>query len=149
MGTPRPHGGRARASNRLAHPQLAKTRRQRPVPNVVSVGRYEARARVRKPHRRVSALIQDIPLNETEIEQLADIPDDAQIDEATGALSPADRRTFARVRELLMKQLGSAAASRLWLVTACAAFRTTPLAAVAEGRAKRVLAVLESISEPV
>ena len=149
MGAPRPHGGRARASNRLGHPRLAKTRRQRPVLDVVNVGRFEARARTRKPHRTVRALVRDIPLNETEIEQLADIPDDAQIDEATCALSPADQRVFARVRELLMKQLGSAAASRLWLVTACAAFRTTPLAAVAAGRAKHVLAVLESISEPV
>jgi hypothetical protein len=89
-----------------------------------------------------------LPLDEADIEQMADIPDEQEIDRAAGPLTPADRTIFARVRELLAQQLGSSAAARLWLITACSAFATTPLAAVAAGRAKRVLATLESLSKP-
>lgn len=146
MGTPRPRGGRARASNGQADRPLVTPRHQRLAVDGAAEGRG-ARGYIRKAYRRNGGA-EPVPPDEAGLEKLADVPDDTQLEQAAGSLSESERKIFARVRQLLTERLGSPAAARLWLVTACSAFKTTPLAAVACGRGRRVLAVLEAQFEP-
>src|SRR5271156_4567773 len=133
MGTPRPHGGSVRVSNGHANRKPA-TRRPRLMgknaaePNT-ALSRFKKQSRLSEPA--------PLPLDDAGIEQMGDVPDEEQINQAAGPLTPVDRTAFARVRELLADQLGSAVTARLWLITACSAFGTTPLAAIAAGRAKQ------------
>jgi hypothetical protein len=83
-------------------------------------------------------------LADTQIEPVAGIPDEAQILEAAGDLSTADRSAFARTRRLLAQHLGSPAAARLWLITPSPGFVSTPLDAVSKGKAKAVLAMVKA-----
>jgi hypothetical protein len=82
--------------------------------------------------------------NDADPEQVAGVPDEGQIGQALGRLEPADRRAWQRLRKLLAQHLGSAAAARLWLVTPSPGFEATPLDEVRKGRAKLLLAMLES-----
>jgi hypothetical protein len=86
--------------------------------------------------------------DDTNLEQLAGVPDEDQISEAIGRLAPADRKAWRQLRKLLAQHLGSAAAARLWLVTPSPGFETTPLDEVRKGRAKLLLAMLESQWSP-
>jgi hypothetical protein len=81
-------------------------------------------------------------------EQVAGVPDEAQITETIGHLKPADSEAWQRLRQLLTQHLGSAAAARLWLVTPSPGFVTTPIDEVRKGRAKLLLAMLESQWSP-
>jgi hypothetical protein len=84
------------------------------------------------------------PVDDADIERVAGIPSEAQIEEAAGPLSPSDRDAFHKARRMLAEHLTSHAAARLWLVTPSAGFVTTPLDAIRNGQAKLVLAMLES-----
>jgi hypothetical protein len=84
------------------------------------------------------------PLDDSQIDQVAGIPDEAQMEEAIRSLLPADRQAFERLRELLAQHLGSHAAARLWLVSPAPGFETTPLDAIRRGHAKPMLEMLES-----
>lgn len=84
------------------------------------------------------------PLDDTQLPRVADVPNEAQIDEVAHHLSPADRKGFQRMRRLLAEHLGSHAAARLWLVSAGTGFETTALDAIRAGEAKLVLATLEA-----
>jgi hypothetical protein len=84
------------------------------------------------------------PVDDADIERVADIPSEAQIEETAGSLSRSDRDAFHKTRRMLAEHLTSHAAARLWLVTPSPGFVTTPLDAVRNGQAKLVLAMLES-----
>ena len=72
------------------------------------------------------------------------VPEESMITEATADLAPADRILVGRILSGLTAHLGSPAAARLWLVTQSPEFGTTPLTAIVDGKAKLVLALLES-----
>jgi hypothetical protein len=72
------------------------------------------------------------------------VPDENTITEATADLSPADRAVVGQILSGLTAHLGSAEAARLWLVSQSPEFGTTPLSAISEGKARLVLALLES-----
>jgi hypothetical protein len=98
----------------------------------------------KKPKKRASTRFRRESLDDIQIEQVAGIPDEAQILESAGDLSAVDRSAFARTRRLLAQHLGSHAAARLWLITPSPGFVTTPLDAVSRGKAKVVLAMVEA-----
>jgi hypothetical protein len=106
--------------------------------------RTTRRAAQKKPQKKASTRFRRESLDDTEIEQVAGIPDEAQILEAAGDLSAADRSALARTRRLLAQHLGSHAAARLWLITPSPGFVTTPLDAVSKGKAKAVLAIVKA-----
>lgn len=83
-------------------------------------------------------------LDDKQVEAVAGIPDDVEIDEVNRHLTPADRNTFLRVRQLLAEHLGSHAAARLWLVSLETGFEGTALEAIRAGKVQLVLATLES-----
>ena len=72
------------------------------------------------------------------------VPDESTISEATADLACADRTVVGQILSGLTAHLGSTEAARLWLVTQSPEFGTTPLAAISEGKARLVLALLES-----
>jgi hypothetical protein len=72
------------------------------------------------------------------------ISDEARIEQVAASLGTADQTAVRDILSMLEKHLGSAEAARLWLVTRSPEFGTPPLTAIAEGKAKLVLAVLES-----
>jgi hypothetical protein len=84
------------------------------------------------------------PFDEKQMESVAGIPDEAEIDEVAHNLGPGDRMIFKRVRRLLAEHLGSHPAARLWLVSPGTGFETTALDAVRKGQAKVVLETLNS-----
>ena len=81
---------------------------------------------------------------DAQLGQPTGVPDEAQLTAMVGRLDPKDRAAFTRARELLAQHLGSDAAARLWLVTPDTGFQTTALDAIRDGKAKLVLATLES-----
>jgi hypothetical protein len=70
--------------------------------------------------------------------------DEAQIERITGRLGSADQNAFSQIQSTLAAHLGSPEAARLWLITKAPEFGKSPLDVIADGRAKLVLAVLES-----
>lgn len=71
-------------------------------------------------------------------------PTGPEVQDVAATLDPPDRDAFQRILALLENHLGSPEAARLWLVTPSSEFVGTPLTAVTQGRAKLVLALLES-----
>jgi hypothetical protein len=102
------------------------------------------RASGRKPSARRKPRPTVSPLEDAQFPPVAGIPDQPEIDEVTGDLSPDDRKAFAEVLRLLAEHLGSHAAARLWLVSPGTGFETTALDAVRMGHAKVVLGTLDS-----
>src|SRR5689334_17249360 len=84
------------------------------------------------------------PLDDAHMGPVAGVPDETRITDAAGDLGSEDRDAFKQVRVLLAEHLGSDAAARLWLVTPGTGFETTALDAVRQGKAKLVLATLQS-----
>ncbi len=74
----------------------------------------------------------------------SEIPDEAHVEQVVAGLEPADQSTVRAMLAALAAHLGSPEAARLWLITRAPEFGTTPLAAIGEGKAKLVRAVLES-----
>jgi len=72
------------------------------------------------------------------------IPQQVEIDQAIAHLNHADRVAVHRILSGLEQHLGSPEAARLWLVTTTPAFTKPPLAVIADGNEKEILAVLES-----
>jgi hypothetical protein len=64
--------------------------------------------------------------------------------DVVASLTPADQATVQRILSTLAEHLGSSEAADLWLVTKSPEFGTTPLEAIAGGKAGLVLAVLEA-----
>ncbi len=71
-------------------------------------------------------------------------PGEPAIEQVVARLEPADRVVAERIISELEKHLGSREAARRWLESPAPEFGTTPLADLAAGRAKIVLAVIES-----
>jgi len=71
-------------------------------------------------------------------------PDEASIDQVAIGLGSEDRTALQHIRSALEAHLGSPEAAQLWLVTTAPEFGTSPLTAIAQGKAKLVLSVLES-----
>jgi hypothetical protein len=70
--------------------------------------------------------------------------DVAAFEQVAAKLGPADWAAVHRILSGLAEHLGSPEAARLWLATLAPEFGTTPLTALAEGKAQLVWAVLES-----
>lgn len=100
----------------------------------------KAKGTARKPTARRAV----VPLDDRRLGEVPGVPTQAQIDEAAGPLSRAHQGAFKRIQALLAEHLGSHAAARLWLVSSCPGYASTPLEAIRHGQAKVVLAGLES-----
>ncbi len=72
------------------------------------------------------------------------IHESEQIEQVVADLKPPDKATVRQIMTLLEEYLGSGQAARLWLVTKSPEIGTSPLAAIAEGKAQAILAILES-----
>jgi hypothetical protein len=103
----------------------------------------EASARKAKPTGRKGKVVK-VPVPPHGRPAGGGTPDDALLREVLARLGAADQDAVRRVLSLLAEHLGSPEAAQLWLVTLAPEFGTTPLEAMAAGKAKLVLAVLES-----
>ncbi len=129
--------GKAKQPDKLKALKTGATRAQ-------SGKKASKKATGRKPSKQTPAPPTVHLLTDTQIEQVAGIPDESQMDQVADDLSPEDREAFARLRQLLAEHLGSQAAARLWLVSPGTGFETTALDAVRKGQAKVVLGTLET-----
>jgi hypothetical protein len=102
----------------------------------------------RKPKSKRPSRETIVARSDADLEQVAGVPDEDQVREAIGCLEPADHEALQQLRKLLAQHLGSDAAARLWLVTPSPGFVTTPLDEIRQGRAKLLLAMLESQWSP-
>jgi hypothetical protein len=74
----------------------------------------------------------------------AAIPDESFLKAIAEHLNSSDQEALRRIVSELTEHLGSPEAARLWLVTRAPEFGTTPEKAIRSGKARVVLAVLES-----
>jgi hypothetical protein len=86
------------------------------------------------------------PRADEEVGLIPGLPSEADIEQHVGALSPADKRRFTKIRALLARRHGSLAAARVWLTTPGRGFDGTPLDAVRNGMADLVLDALKDQS---
>jgi len=83
-------------------------------------------------------------LADEQLGAIAGVPSEADIQTELGELSKEDSKYVAKTLRLVAEHLGSFAAARLWFLTPEDGTEMTPARAIREGRAKQVLAVLES-----
>jgi hypothetical protein len=84
------------------------------------------------------------PLTDEQVGPISGLPTETEIEQQAGDLSPADKRTFAKIRQILAAHLGSYAAARAWLTTPEGGFDGTPLEAIRSGSAAKVLELLKA-----
>lgn len=86
------------------------------------------------------------PLTDEQVGPIPGLPSEEDIEQRVGALSTADKAAFTKIRRLLAEKLGSYAAARAWLTAPGRGFDGTPLDAIRDGMAKRVLELVQAQS---
>lgn len=86
------------------------------------------------------------PLADEQVGPVPGLPSEEEVEQQVSNLSPADKGRFTTIRRLLAASLGSHAAARAWLVTPGDGFNGTPLDAIRNGLADRVLEGLKAQS---
>lgn len=76
------------------------------------------------------------------------IPTEEEFQHTLSGLGKNDLKQVAQIRKLVVQQLGSDDAARVWFTTAGGAFAATPLELIRAGKADMVLAYLKSQAEP-
>lgn len=101
-------------------------------------------AKSKSTSKKAIAGIAQPPLTDEQVGIIPGLPTEAEIEQQAGELSPADKKTFATIRQLLAEHLGSYAAARAWLTTPGGGFDGSPLEAIRSGLAERVLKLLKA-----
>lgn len=86
------------------------------------------------------------PLTDEQVGLIPGLPSEEDIEQRVGVLSTADKAAFTKIRRLLAEKLGSYAAARAWLTAPGRGFDGTPLDAIRDGMAKRVLELVQAQS---
>jgi Protein of unknown function (DUF2384) len=87
-----------------------------------------------------------LPLTDEQLGPIPDLPTETEIEQQVGKLSTTDKARFTKIRQLLAEHLGSYAAARAWLTAPVSGFEGTPLQAIRDGMAKRVLELIQAQS---
>jgi hypothetical protein len=105
------------------------------------------RGLVKKPNKSVPTkpdMMISPPMSDEEVGEIPGLMSESEIDQYVGDLSAGDQAAFKTTRKLLAEHLGSHAAARAWLVTPGGGYDGSPLDAIKNGMAERVLQILKS-----